>query len=492
MTSDVIYRLPKSVLVVSGVVRTHLDELEVSKPKSVLSIIDISLVTEADTTTPLTLTPRKGRLWTYKSSFSVAADGRLCSASSDTTSELGTVLKSVASIAGAVTGLFALSDDGTKDDLDNRTITDGYAAEYAEVHARLVQMRSRRTQTQSLLLDALGKPETDAGDLRRLRQRVAMLDEQLVPLVAHFRTWRESKISTTDAPFDFRVDLSSISTADPQLPNNAQPPKDPKPVDLASLWALYGYTVQAQWLEFQDGTRPKRQNHTYTKRGSDTVYVRRPEQLELRIHHKVDKTVACITRSRHAVADDNSVEAAYTLEKSWFGRRSISLAFDASGFVTTVSTEGTSGAAVALATLAGLPEGFAGGVESTTKAYGRVQAAGRASIEAETARVKADVERRQQRLLGAGLNATAEDTAELLRLQQIRGILEAQTAIRGTDPSLVATLTQRAHGDLDWYTRPQPPEAAEPQMIRIVIGEQAAESRSVTTPVNPPTLGDQT
>ena len=68
-------------------------------------------------------------------------------------------------------------------------------------------------------------------------------------------------------------------------------------------------------------------------------------------------------------------------------------------------------------------------------------------------------------------------------------ILEAQTAIRGTDPSLVAALAQRAEGDLDWYRRPPPPEAAEPQVIRIVMGEQAAEPQRVATPPTPPALG---
>ena len=162
--------------------------------------------------------------------------------------------------------------------------------------------------------------------------------------------------------------------------------------------------------------------------------------------------------------------------------------FDANGFVSTVATEGPSGAAAALTSLAGLPESFAGGVENVTKAYTNIQAAGGASLEAENARLKADIERRHQQLTAAGLDATGADAAELQRLNQLQAILASQTAITGTDPSLVAALAHRASGDLDWSHPPAPADAPEPQGIRVVLAGGPEGPTEPGKPVTPPVL----
>jgi hypothetical protein len=166
------------------------------------------------------------------------------------------------------------------------------------------------------------------------------------------------------------------------------------------------------------------------------------------------------------------------------------LTFDANGFVTTVANEGNSAAANALTALAGLPEGFAGGVEGATKAYNSVQAAGRATIEAEATRLKADVARREQRLLAAGLDATAADVVELKRLEQLQSILELQTKIQGTDPRLVTDLASRAGGDLAWYQIPVA-TPAEPPALRVILSGDGAQRGDVDEGHRqpPPALG---
>jgi hypothetical protein len=99
--------------------------------------------------------------------------------------------------------------------------------------------------------------------------------------------------------------------------------------------------------------------------------------------------------------------------------------------------------------------------------------------------VKSEVELREQRLLAAGLDATGADAVELKRLEQLQGILEAQTKIRASDAGLVAELAKRAGGDLAWYQPPGPAEPAEPQVIRILLGEQ---DQSQPKPPSPPPL----
>jgi hypothetical protein len=124
-------------------------------------------------------------------------------------------------------------------------------------------------------------------------------------------------------------------------------------------------------------------------------------------------------------------------------------------------------------------------VEGGTKAYNAVVNAGHATLDAELARVKNEVELRNQRLLAAGLDATGADTVERKRLEQLQGILEAQTKIRASDPGLVAELAKRAGGDLAWYQPPGPAEPPEPQVIRILVGEQGENQPN---PPSPPPL----
>jgi hypothetical protein len=71
-----------------------------------------------------------------------------------------------------------------------------------------------------------------------------------------------------------------------------------------------------------------------------------------------------------------------------------------------------------------------------------------AAQEAELAQVKQQVELEQQRITKAGLQATPADAARLQRLQQVKALLDTQTAIGKADPRL---LTLRGPGaDRDW------------------------------------------
>ena len=220
---------------------------------------------------------------------------------------------------------------------------------------------------------------------------------------------------------------------------------------------------------------------------ADHVYTRVPDLLELRVMKPDGERAIEWSRQRAVVADDRSKVVAYKLEKSRLGRDSLGLTFDADGFVSNIAVEGSSGVAAGLSAATGVVEGFTGGVEGGTKAYNAVRNAGHAALDAELARVKNEVDLRNQRLLAAGLDATGADAVELQRLQQLQGILDAQTKIRASDPGLVAELAKRAGGDLTWYQPPAPAPPPEPQVIRILLGE--GESQTNPPPPPPPPLG---
>jgi hypothetical protein len=89
------------------------------------------------------------------------------------------------------------------------------------------------------------------------------------------------------------------------------------------------------------------------------------------------------SRQRATVADDRSKLAAFRLEKSRLGCKSLALTFDADGFLSTVALEGSSPLAAGLSAATGAVEGFTAGVEGGTKAYNAVRTAGHATLDAE-------------------------------------------------------------------------------------------------------------
>jgi hypothetical protein len=486
------YRLPLTQLVVSGVLRTSKDQLTVvgGKPTTTTSLVstDVKLVTSAELGRDLTLTPPKGRFTTYKGSFGLTADGRLKSASADVTGEVGAAIKSVASLAGTILAIVALGpEEAPKDDADNDAILAAYRAAYEKEHDAFTTLRKQRNDVEGRVRDAITTSVDGAGDLaelRRLRSLLALIDERLVPAEAHFRAWRARKITHVDEAFELRVPLADIrGSVQEAWGSGGVGGLERPPESLEQLWTGYGVGIEGSWLR-ERTTEPQS-----VGTAADHVYTRVPDLLELRVMKPDGDRAIESSRQRATVADDRSKVVKYKLETSRLGRKSLALTFDADGFVSNVAVEGSSALAAGLSAATGAVEGFTAGVEGGTKAYKAVRAAGHATLDAELARVKSEIELREQRLLAAGLDATGADAVELKRLEQLQGILEAQTKIRESDPGLVTQLAEQAGGDLEWYKPPAPAEPPEPQVIRILLGEDGQSQPKPPSPVpSPPPL----
>ena len=454
-----------------------------------LSSSAVKLVTSADLSGSLTLTPPTGWYFTYKGSFGIAPDGRLTAASSDVTGEGGAIVKSLASLAGTALSVAALAaPDAPKDDADDENIAAAYLGDYPEEHAVFMGLRRARRKLGAQVADEIAKVADGGGDLaelRRLRALLAIVGDQLVAADAHFRAWRSSKITTIEESFELRVALVDIPASVSEWASGGSVSDGGAPASLEELWTRYGIGIEASWLEAAQPDA-KRADVAAVAVGSmaDVVYTRGPELLELRLV-KPDGAGAVETgRQRAMVADDRSTITEHKLEKSFFGRKSLALTFDGDGFVSNVAVEGSSALAAGLSAATGAVEGFTGGVEGGTKAFKAISAAGSASLDAELARVTAETGLREKQLLASGLDATSADAVELKRLEQLQGILDAQTKISGVNPALVAELAKRADGDLAWYRTPVP-APAEPQVIRILMG-QDAEAGPAPPPAAPP------
>lgn len=476
------YRLPTSELVVAGTARITRDGIWPEKdPEASLQAVEFRIETLADLSSELTLSPPTGWLYTYKGSFATMPDGRLSSASSDVTGEGGTIVKAVASLAGAAAAV--VLDDAPAvpvDDLDNPDVLNRYGPTDSEGRRRLTSLYDARKKQRAKLVRELTEDEPDPVRIRRLQTVLAGIDALFTPLEAAFRSWRESMKKSVDTHFEFRIPVDALSNKPPQEEwgHGRTDTTGGVPGDLKALWERYGYGVQAIWLSGAPTGAPQAAGSEPT-----TVYARRPSWLELRLFRQLDGAVVETGRTRYFVAHRRSVVDGYRLEKSWFGRKSLSLTFTADGFVGTVSTEGSSGVAGALGALAAVPDSFGTGVQSGTTAYTNLRAAGRARTEAATDDLKAQIDYRQQQLNSASLDSTAGNLIELNRLQQLQTILDLQTKIGATDPNLVSALAARTGGDLSWY---QPPPTSE---IQVVVSGSTSPATPPLPP--PPALGGQ-
>lgn len=528
------YRLPRTELVVTGTVTTNHDRLapEDAAPEGELKKIDFRLRTSADdrSTYEYEVAPTGGWLWSYKASFATTDDGRLTTASAESTGHLGTVVTSLAAIAGTVTGMSGVSnvvagglramhrtgaagleatetpdetaagdgDDGRDPfarlvDASSREL-DAYRAKYPAEARRGAQLATAQhdlaARMATLLAGALDDPGAD-GQVRRLRTLQRWGEQQLTPVVAHYRAWRALQVTQSSDTFEFTVSLQELTSHPPpwepaRRNDVAAPPQSheqgiehPRPRSLPQLWAEFGVGLEAEWVlqrradEEPVVPRSTRVSSWPEEVQRDEIVVRQPDILRMRVVRKVEDGQAggrtAAAWSRHAVVDEYSRHQVHRLRRTWLGRRSLTLSFDEHGLPTGVSTEGSASLAAGLEAMAGAPKAFAGGVADATSARSNLAAARRVGVEAELARVTGEVALRQQELVAAGLAATAGDAVRLQRLQQYQAILESQTKITNADPALVAELL--GSGGLDWYSPPTPaaPVEQSPQVVELVV-----------------------
>lgn len=512
------YRLPCTTLVVTGTVTYTDDTLAPeAEPEFEATSIEFQLRTSADRRPQYEyeVAPTRGWLFAYKASFATTTDGRLTTASAESSGQLGTVIASVASIAGAVIGFPKVALLGaTVVETQNKKTDSELAAAKAESSesvpssaeeshfGRLVgasarelaayRGKHRRELERGGLLAAaqvsvadkisglLSEVATGSDvlvEVRRQRVLQRLGEQQLTPIVAHYRAWRELQVRTSVDVFEFAVSLQDLTMKEPLTPR--PDPKDSSPDDdagntlrdkgsapqlvrpesLTQLWDLFGVGVEAEWeLESRTVGEPTTVRSTdwssypSTAVKTNEIVVRHPDMLRMRVVREIAGRLVASTWSRHAVVDEYSRHQVFHLATSWLGRRSLTLSFDEYGLPNGVSTEGSSSAAAGLQSLAGAPQAFAGGVEGATSVRSQLAGARRSGVAAELARVKGEVELRQQRLVAAGLDATEGDVVQLERLKQYQAILETQSNIAGADPDLVARLV--SGGGLDWYSAP--------------------------------------
>jgi hypothetical protein len=116
-------------------------------------------VTSGDLEMERTLVPPEGSWTTYEGTFGLTADRRLSSASSDSTSEIGAAVKSVATLAGTVAALAIIAlgpGEKPKDDADEN-ILGAYKEAYGDEHDAFTDLRKHRKDVESSIREAITK-----------------------------------------------------------------------------------------------------------------------------------------------------------------------------------------------------------------------------------------------------------------------------------------------------------------------------------------------
>lgn len=508
------YRLPTSSVVVTGTVSRSRDLLGerhshgVSQQPATIKDFDVAVLTEGGSCRYAVDVEQGWWLWSYKGSFSTTVDGRLCSVSVESTGTLNTVLTASAGVAGSLLVLSSLSTDEQSDkDLVSLAAFLGasereraaFAEENGLEHDRAARLLTALVDVRAKIVEALeeGIASADAEYPAKLMAIERTVEAGLTRIKAHYTAWRATKVISVEEPFELRVPVGLLAAELP--PREAVKLRAGPPEDLADLWQRFSIGITGTWLAPAERSTDAIDKVT-PPRGEPSrhVVVRHPDHLELVVSEHTpgsedrpeDALDVVISRSRHWVADGRSRHESFELKKSLWGRRALSLDFDADGFLCKVAAEGDAALPVALSALAGLPGDLAGGLESGTKVRTSLAAARSAGLDAQLSRVKKEVELRQQQLAAAGLTATDAETAQLGRLTSLQKILEAQTAIGEVDPRLVEAFAAATGDDLAWYQRPQPAGPPQPQVIRVITEGLAAGAATAGRGTDRPAVDD--
>jgi hypothetical protein len=471
------YRLPMSAIRFTGTTQYTTDTILAPGEEKPSHSAEITLETVADPSSRLIAKVDRDFLQDTKISFELTEDGRLVTGGVDTTGQAGKVIIGAvgvgASIAGVALGLPAavapalLSAAGiaaaekrrgiAPSDTPEERVAKEYAkrfpgmlsarTEYAELVANLT---AEIAKTGSEVASAKGSPER-AELMQRLRALQKVMNTaraELDRLDEHFKAWRASTIKSREEHHEFLFELGALAKAGTRVEEGELRFPEPSGSDaqkeamkraqarVSTIWDRLGALVTLE-DDGQDRSATDGEPQSTSVGEIEGVEVRVPHRVTLTLWSKADSGKAVRIHSKpYLITDEASTRFTMKWDESWFGKRSLKLSFSAGGALTSVSTESTSDAAAIAETAATLPATITGGLEQSSKLLDQVEALRTKAADQRLARLKKEIELKQQQILQDGLLATEASHAELERLKQEAAILEARGTIRtATDPS---------------------------------------------------------
>ena len=389
---------------------------------------------------------------------------------------IGTILLSPLKSIGRL-GVPADGGEGPPEGGDEKEKPDP-RLKWEEAHpeaAELLRLNKAVAKAAGTQLAEIRKEIVDATELaaaRELAARERLVEATLTDartevarLEALYVAWRSAKKSVRAAKMECVVEVGDLPERRPNAPAGQPPAVPPAPSELAEgsqastaasppppaspsrqLYDDFKLILEVVDARRRLGaTRPR--NQEAWANPSEFLWWREPRPVELWIWKELPEgEIVLDSRRQIQVTDEYSVVQAMGLKSSFFGENGGSWTFNDDGSVATISANEASGAGALARALAAVPETLVGAVEQAKKLTDTVHGIQDAAAEREKAAAERDLATAKARIELLGVNATADDVAELARAEQA---VKLRTATRATSPGADALDDLKQQLDLE-------------------------------------------
>lgn len=437
---ELTYALPMSYTSLEGGVTVTEDSVLGSGPASAPETT-VSLSVGADTRDQ-TVTLKTGGLFDTAASFEVTDDGRLKSAESESTGQLGKVVLGVVGAGSVVAGLATGVPAGSlaaliggaaarheiapanrpAPETPEAKIATAYRTKFpseADHRATYLDLVKRTVTRIAELSERLvgDQPDNerwrDAAELRHLRALLPDLRAELDRLNEHFGAWRATTIATRVEKLERRFPLDKLHAAAVKITETGIETGDP---EVAAAWEQLGVAVLIEPVPGEAASGEVKRVGKESR--ENEIIVRVPRVVRVSIYERADGKPVLREQGEHPVMDSACETELVKLRRSWWAKRKVAVGFSDLGAMKSYSHSSESSASAAATTLGSLPEAVSGGLEQAAKVRTQLATLTSADLDAQLSRAKKRVELKQQELTAAGLTATEKDHAELERLKQ--------------------------------------------------------------------------
>ena len=419
--TEIRYHLPETRVTLSGVIE-HVTTTFASPPVSTAIQMSsgVAWQTAADQDTTATLALDAALLQDRLTKISFTADRRLTGFASSVTGKIDAFVKAgvKAGVMLASIGMLMSEREAPK----ATTAEFGYdrdqpdaSRDLARLRSQLAQARTRLSQRRSQLLtgpvEELVKPET-AREIDVFFAFIEQLESEVDSAVGRFNLWKDAHTSTATEHVEAVLELRQLPRWDGEAIDwsdaaNARPGE----LGAQDIWDRLGF-VLARLTPRRSGALARTDGHG--------IVVRIPRLAAFAVLRRGDTSAVVLTEQiiHRWVMDDGCDTEFLTLERTFAGKRELTLDFDDGGALISVAKTSESGAAnVVTGALDGLNEGLASAKTAADTIDGflnHAAAVHQARITQQLAVAKAEVEL-------AGLGATKTEQANLARLAQLAG-----------------------------------------------------------------------
>lgn len=269
---------------------------------------------------------------------------------------------------------------------------------------------------------------TALARVRRLEQSLIDSRREIERIEALYRAWRAQQVTTRSELFTYNLSIAELARDPNNQPGNPTTPNISELGEKArKIWTDLGVIVQ---VGAPDGRmQPPRRDTPEYKESEEhrRIRWRIPRPVRMSIWRLGEENECVLERTFPSlIVDEQCDTAAMTLESNVFGEQSAEIEFSESG-IPTKFVHGEKGPLGSFAdALKDVPSTLVAGLQAAKDTTSSLTTLADANEERELAGLKRRVERAQQELERKGLDATAEQFAELKRLEQQVAIGDAQ------------------------------------------------------------------